>query len=60
MSLIRSRMGLKATVSVSLRCCENDSIKVTVVDLEWNEHQRLMRESVYLGESTLQGPYHNE
>ena len=53
-------MGIKATVSVSLRCCENDSIKATVVDLEWNERQRLMHESVYLGESTLQGSYQNE
>ena len=53
-------MDIKATVSVTLRYYENDSIKVTVVDLEWNERQLLMRESVYLGESTLQGPYQNE
>ena len=51
---------VKATVSVSLCCCKNESIKITVVDLKWNERQRLMYESVYLGESTSYGPYQNE
>ena len=50
----------KATASVRLRCCKNDSIKITVIDLERNESQRLVCESVYLGESISHGSYQNE